>query len=173
MDLRSYLRFLRGSWEWVAIFTLIGIMVAMAFSLLRTPKFSATSELFLTTPGYSSVSSLLTTNTSPYQADAFSQLRARSYVGLASRLDLARRVIDKLGLSMRPEDLAAATSASVQPDTVLIHVTVDSNSSAQAKVLADGVTAELADDIRKLETPAGMLIATVDPVVTQPAVAPK
>ena len=84
----------------------------------------------------------------------------------------SRRVVEKLGIAMRPEDLAAATSASVRPDTVLIAVRVKSSSSAEAKVLADAVTAELANDIRKLETPSGSLIPVVDPVVTQLAETP-
>jgi Mrp family chromosome partitioning ATPase/capsular polysaccharide biosynthesis protein len=173
MELRSYIRFLRGSWEWVALFTLAGLILAMGLALATTPRFVATSELFLTTPGYSSIGSLATNTTSPYQADIFSQERARSYVQLASRVDLARRVVDKLGISMRPEDLADATSASVEPDTVLIDIRVRSSSPTDAKVLADAVTEELANDIRKLETPAGVLIATVDPVVTEPAEVPK
>ncbi len=36
MDLRSYVRFLRGSWELVAVFTLIGITVAMGFVVNNT-----------------------------------------------------------------------------------------------------------------------------------------
>ncbi len=172
MDLRSYLRFLRGNWEWIAALTSIGVVAAMALSLSTTPKFAATSELFLTTPGYSTMGSLSTFNTSPYQADSFSQQRARSYVELATRVDLARRVTDTLDINMRPEDLAAATSATVAPDTVLMNITVRASSSAEAKALADAVTAELANDIRKLETPSGTLIPTVDPVVTQPAGTP-
>ena len=172
MDLRSYVRFLRGSWEWIAALTSIGVVAAMALSLSTTPKFAATSELFLTTPGYSTMGSLSTFNTSPYQADSFSQQRARSYVELATPVDLARRVTDSLDINMRPEDLAAATSASVAPDTVLMNITVKASSSAEAKALADAVTAELANDIRKLETPSGTLIPTVDPVVTQPAGTP-
>jgi capsular polysaccharide biosynthesis protein len=173
MDLRSYIRFLRGSWLVVALFSLAGTLVGMAFVLSTTPKFAATAELFLTTPGYSSVGSLSTNTASPYQADAFSQQRAQSYVQLASRPDLARRVVDELGLNMRPEDLAKAISASVEPDTVLIDVTVKSASPSEAKTLADAVTAQLANDIRKLETPAGALIPVVDPVVTQPAETPR
>ena len=173
MDLHSYVRFLRRNWEVVVAFTLIGITVAMGFVLFTTPKFSATSELFLTTPGYSSLGSLATNESSPYQADAFSQQRARSYVQLAYRVDLARRVTERLKLNMKPEDLVAATSASVQPDTVLMDVTVESNAPTQAKVLADAVTAELANDIRTLEVPAGILIPNVDPVVIQPALTPQ
>ena len=172
MDLQSYVRFLRGNWDWIALFTLIGVILAMVVSLSTTPKFVATSQLFLTTPGYSSTGSLSTQLTSPYEADAFSQERARSYVQLASRVDLARRVVEKLGISMRPADLADETSASVEPDTVLIDVAVKSSSPAEAKILADAVTAELANDIRKLETPSGKLISVVDPVVTQLAETP-
>jgi capsular exopolysaccharide synthesis family protein len=172
MDLRTYLHFLRHSWEWITASTLIGVTVAMAVVLSTTPKFAATSELFLATPGYSATGNLASYETSPYQADVFTQQRARSYVQLASRADLARRVVEKLGLNMRPEDLANATSSAVRPDTVLIKVTVKSSSPIEAKVLADAVTAELANDIRILEMPSAVVIPTVEPVITQLAITP-
>ena len=172
MDLRRYLNFLRSQWEWIAIATIAGGVIAMSIALSATPKYAATSELFLATPGWSSVASIDNADNSPFQADAFSQQRARSYVELAARPDLAQRVVDKLQLGMGPADLAAATSARVRPDTVLIAVTVKSSSPVDAQNLANAVTVQLADDIRRLETPAGMRIPNVDPVITQLAEAP-
>jgi polysaccharide biosynthesis transport protein len=172
MDFRRYLDFLRSQWEWIAIATIAGGVIAMSIALSATPKYAATAELFLATPGYSSVASIDTADNSPFQADAFSQQRARSYVELATRPDLARRVVDKLQLEMSPTDLAAAVSARVRPDTVLIAVTVKSSSPVDAQNLANAVTVALADDIRRLETPAGMRIPNVDPVITQLAEAP-
>ncbi len=172
MDFRRYLDFLRSQWEWIAIATIAGGVIAMSIALSATPKYAATAELFLATPGYSSVASIDTADNSPFQADAFSQQRARSYVELATRPDLAQRVVDKLQLAMSPTDLAAAVSARVRPDTVLIAVTVKSSSAVDAQNLANAVTVALADDIRRLETPAGMRIPNVDPVITQLAEAP-
>ena len=172
MDLRRYLDFLRSQWEWIAIATIAGGVIAMSIALSATPKYAATAELFLATPGWSSVASIDNADNSPFQADAFSQQRARSYVELAARPDLAQRVVDKLQLGMSPADLAAATSARVRPDTVLIAVTVKSSSPVDAQNLANAVTVQLADDIRRLETPAGMRIPNVDPVITQLAEAP-
>ena len=172
MDFRRYLDFLRSQWEWIAIATIAGGVIAMSIALSATPKYAATAELFLATPGYSSVASIDTADNSPFQADAFSQQRARSYVELATRPDLAQRVVDKLQLAMSPTDLAAAVSARVRPDTVLIAVTVKSASPVDAQNLANAVTVALADDIRRLETPAGMRIPNVDPVITQLAEAP-
>jgi capsular polysaccharide biosynthesis protein len=172
MDFRRYLDFLRSQWEWIAIATIAGGMIAMSIALSATPKYAATAELFLATPGYSSVASTDNADNSPFQADAFSQQRARSYVELAARPDLAQRVVDKLQLDMSPADLAAAISARVRPDTVLIAVTVKSSSPVDAQNLANAVTVALAEDIRRLETPAGMRIPNVDPVITQLAEAP-
>ncbi len=169
MDFRRYLEFLRSQWEWIAIATIAGGVVAMALALSATPKFAATAELFLATPGYSGVASIDNADNSPFQADAFSQQRARSYVELATRPDLARRVVESHQLAMSPTELAQSVSARVRPDTVLIAVTVKSPSPVDAQNLANAVTAQLADDIRRLETPAGMRIPNVDPVVTQPA----
>jgi Mrp family chromosome partitioning ATPase len=169
MSLASYVRWLRSNWTWVAVFTLIGITVAMSFALAKTPKFVATSEMFLSTPRFGNVS---LPDDSPFLADGFSQQRARSYVQLASRVDLARRVVDKLGIDLRPEDLAAATSAWTPPDTVLIDISVKASSPAEAKILTDAVTAELASDIRKLESRSGQVIPVVEPLVTKRAESP-
>jgi Mrp family chromosome partitioning ATPase/capsular polysaccharide biosynthesis protein len=165
----SYLRWLRENWACVATFTLIGIIVALAFSLSVKPKFVATSEIFLSTPRFGNVS---LPADSPFLADGFSQQRARSYVPLASRVDLARRVVDRLGIDLRPADLAAATSAWTPPDTVLLDIAVESSSPHDAKILADAVTAELATDIRTLESRSGQVIPVVEPVVTKPAETP-
>jgi capsular polysaccharide biosynthesis protein len=169
MTLPSYLRLLRRNWTWVSLFTLVGISAALALALSVTPKFVAVSEIFLSTPRFGNVS---TPDNSPFLADNFSQQRARSYVHLATREDLARRVIDRLGIDMRPADLAAATTAWTPPDTVLIDVAVESTSASEAKVLADAVTAELSADIQALESRSGQLIPIVQPVVTQPALTP-
>ncbi|CAN5140117.1 hypothetical protein BH11ACT7_BH11ACT7_02390 [soil metagenome] len=172
MDLRGFLRILAAKAEWVVASIAGGAICAMAVAFLTPPQFIAVSEMFLATPGYSAVGAYSTEDSSPYQADGFSQQRARTYVKLATRVDLARRVIDKLGIDMRPDDLARSVSASVQPDTVLIDVSVKSTDPMAAKVLADAVIAELADDIRTLETPAGMRISSVDPVITESAEVP-
>lgn len=144
----------------------------MAIALLATPKFAATAEMFLATPGYSGIASIDNADNSPFQADAFSQQRASTYVELATRPDLARRVVDNHQLQISPEDLAAVVSARVRPDTVLIAVTVESSSPVDAQNLANAVAGQLAEDIRHLETPAGMRIPNVDPVITQPAELP-
>ncbi|OBB73330.1 Wzz/FepE/Etk N-terminal domain-containing protein [Mycobacterium sp. 852014-52144_SCH5372336] len=172
MTLRDYLSFLRDSWVWVTVSTLIGISLAMVLVLSITPRYAATAQIFLATPGYSATGSLATSETSPFQADTFTQQRARSYVQLASHPDLAGRVIGKLGLDWRPEDLADAISAVARPDTVLIDITVKSERPDEARVLADAVTAELASDIRRLEMPSSVIIPTVEPVVTQRAATP-
>lgn len=169
MSLYSYLRWLRGNWAWIAIFTLIGVIVATALSLLAKPKFVATSEIFLSTPRFGNVS---LPSDSPFLSDGFAQQRARSYVQLAGRVDLARRVVDRVGVDMRPEDLAAATSAWTPPDTVLIDISVKASSAIEAKILADAVTAELSHDIRTFESRSGQTIPVVEPVVTKPAETP-
>jgi uncharacterized protein involved in exopolysaccharide biosynthesis len=64
MDFRRYLDFLRSQWEWIAIATIAGGVIAMSIALSATPKYAATAELFLATPGYSSVASIDTADNS-------------------------------------------------------------------------------------------------------------
>lgn len=165
----SYALWMLRNWAVIAIFTLVGVAVALALSLSARTMFTATSELFLSTPRFGNIS---LPPDSPFLADGFAQQRARSYVRLASRVDLARRVVQKLGIDLAPEKLAAATTAWTPPDTVMIDLAVSASSPEDAKILTDAVTAELAADIRSLESRSGQVIPVVEPVVTNSAQTP-
>lgn len=167
--MRTYARMLLSQWQCVAIFTLGGVIIAAGLSLMTTPQFAATAEIFLSTPRFNNAGPA---NTSPYQSDIFTQQRARSYVELATRVDLAKRVIAKLGIEMQPDELAKKTTASVLPDTVLIDISVTSSSPAESRMLTDAVTAELMRNITTLESRGGLGVPVVEPILTQAAETP-
>ena len=47
MGLRDYLRVLRKRWRWLAVCMILGAAVAVSLTLTTTPKYQATSQLFV------------------------------------------------------------------------------------------------------------------------------
>ncbi|TSE00418.1 hypothetical protein FOS14_08350 [Skermania sp. ID1734] len=173
MDIETFAYVLRRKWRLVLVCLMAGLVAGIGFSLMQTPMFESTARVFLRTPGWNNVTTADTAETSPYHADEFAQQRARSYARLASSEAVAARVIGNTKIPMDPRDLAANTSVHLIPDTVLLDINVQNRSPSRARELADGVSAELASEIRAIETPRGSLIPTVEPVVISPATTPR
>ncbi|MCU1648143.1 MAG: capsular polysaccharide biosynthesis protein [Nocardia sp.] len=167
----SFTALLRHRWQLVATVFLVAILAGIGVTVQTTPKFVSTARIFLATPSWNGATRN-SDEASPFRGNDFARSRAQSYVHLASDVDLAHRVIDKLGEHLSPDVVAGEVTAHLIPDTVLIDVSVADPSAPQAQRLADGVAAELAAQIRAVETPTGSLIPTVDPVITQTAQLP-
>src|SRR4051794_27264075 len=99
MELREIGRVLRASWWMPVVGMLLLALVALAVSLLATPRYTAQSQLFVS-------SSQSTSPTEALTGSQFSQQRISSYSQLLTGDDLAARVVDRLGLDMSPHDLA-------------------------------------------------------------------
>lgn len=164
----SFTALLRHRWQLVATVFLVAVLAGMGVTVQTTPRFVSTARIFLATPSWNGATHN-SDEASPFRGNDFARSRAQSYVHMASDVDLARRVIDKLGEHLSPESVADEVTAHLIPDTVLIDVSVADPSAGQARRLADGIAAELAAQIRAVETPTGSLIPTVDPVITQTA----
>src|SRR3954451_19145517 len=102
---------------------IVGAAAALLVSLLQTPVYTSSTQLFVSTRDSTSTSDV-------YQGSQFSQQRVSSYAQLITGEDLAGRVINRLHLQLTPQDLHDEITASAVTDTVLIDVTV-TDSSAQ------------------------------------------
>jgi receptor protein-tyrosine kinase len=154
VSFRELLSAIRRGWWIVCGFAFVGGVVALAISMLQVPKYTASTQLFVSTTDTSSPSDV-------YQGGQFSQQRVTSYAQLLGGAELARRVVGDLGLSMSPESLAAEISASAVPDTVLLEVQVTDVSPGRAREIAASVGSQFTEMVTELETPQG---ATVSPV---------
>lgn len=172
VNLRDYFATVRRSWRIVVAFVLVGLLVGLGLSLLTPTKYESSSQVFLAAPRWKIPGSIEGVESSPYQGDAFTQRRARSYVPLIKSRDLALRVINTLGLYTTPEELSDNLSARVIPDTVLIEISARADTAKNAVELTDGLVAELSNAIKVLETPGGTQIPTVEPVVVEEALLP-
>lgn len=142
------------------------VMGAIAYTLLITPQYQASTRLFVSTSSSSSVSEI-------YQGNRFSQERVVSYAELLMGETLAQRTIDKLGLDMSASSLRENISASAKPDTVLIDVAVRDPSPVRARDIANTLSDEFVAMVRELETPDGGATPDARVVVEQRATIPE
>lgn len=125
---------------------LIVVLAALAVTLLTTPLYQASTRLYVSATGGSSVAEM-------YQGNRLSQERVISYAELLEGITLAQRTIDKLGLDMKAEDLRANITATTKPDTVLLDVKVLDPSPVRARDIANALSDEFVVMVRELETP--------------------
>src|SRR4051794_28426181 len=136
----------RTGW-WVALIGLIvGGGAALAVSLVQTPQYTSSTQLFVTTADS-------TQNTAAARGSQLTVQRAAAYARLIPGGALTKRVIDKLGLELSPRQLKREIVATAVPNTSLINVTVTDPSARQARRIADAIGTELPALVNQLETP--------------------
>ena len=113
------------------------------------------------------------TTAAAYQNDEVVAGRVNSYIALLTSDVVMKRVIDELGLSLTPAELAARVSATnVPPQTSIIDVAVTAESPDAARRLADTVAQEFVSYTDALETPTGEDGQKVHTTVVTPASEP-
>jgi receptor protein-tyrosine kinase len=162
MEFRDVLAALRQGW-WLAVMgVVIGGLAALGVSLLMTPRYSAETQLFVSTDDSSSTSAV-------FQGSQFSQDRVSSYAELLGGEELATRVVDALDLNMSPGQLIGEIEVSTVPQTVLLNVTVTDPSPQQARLIAEEIATQFPAMVTELETTSSgaspVRVAVVHPPV--------
>lgn len=146
MDLRDYIKVLRNRWLLIAGTTVLALLGAIGATLVATPRYESSTQLFVSTQGGSDSTDLA-------QGNSFSQQRVKSYAEIASTPAVLGPVIDELGLATTPAQLARSVTADAPLDTVLINIAVRDDSAAQAQRIAAAVGNQFALTIVSLEQP--------------------
>lgn len=146
MNLQDFVRLLRTRWVTVCVTVVLVLLASIAYSLLTTPLYQASTRLFVSTTSGSSPSDV-------YQGNRFSQERVVSYSELLMGETLAQRTVDKLDLDMSAQQLQGNVKASAKLDTVLINVHVLDSSPVRARDIANTLSDEFVAMVRELETP--------------------
>ncbi len=81
MEVQDYVRIVQSRWRIIALATVVGLLTALAASLVSTPMYQASSRLFVSTAAGASVNEA-------YQGNLFSQQRVASYTKLATGEDV-------------------------------------------------------------------------------------
>lgn len=165
MNIHELFRILRGRWLLILVTALATVGVASLLTLTATPQYASTARLFISTSGSGD-------ETQVNQGGQFSLQRVKSYSDLLTGQEIARRVIDKLGLEETPKDLADQISSSSKMDTVILTVRVTDADPKRATLLTQTVTDVFVAFITELETPPGQDQATTKATVVDPASEP-
>ena len=143
LDLRTHLLALRRFWKSVLVCALAGLAAAFGASWLTQPQYETRTTFFVATQSSAGSSAL--------QADEFAQRRINSYVGVINSERLAQIVIDDTGGTMTTAEVSATISASVDPDTVLMTVTVRDVSADRSLIISKSIAANLDKLIGELD----------------------
>ncbi|UMB70718.1 Wzz/FepE/Etk N-terminal domain-containing protein [Mycobacterium paraterrae] len=122
----------------------VALLAAVAYEVSSDTEYTASTEFFLRAPD-------VKTSAGAYQGDLFSRQRAQTYVNLFQSDDLAQTVIDKLGLTLTPQQLVSKVSAVAVKNTVLMAVSVTDGNAQHAANIANGYGSVLNAYVAKLE----------------------
>ncbi|MGB3770848.1 MAG: hypothetical protein WBA00_06875 [Rhodococcus sp. (in: high G+C Gram-positive bacteria)] len=164
MNIAEFASTVGRRWTTVVTGVLLGALVSAGLLLTSDTVYRSTSELFLSTPGWGGPTTLGNSDSSPYQGDEFTRQRAQTYIRLIEDMDFSQRVSDRMQNTVSAEQINSHLDVRVVPDTVLLEVTGGSDSPTVARDISVAASEQLSEDIRTLETPAGLRVSTVQPV---------
>ena len=166
MTVQDYLRVLREQWLIIVSAVVVALVAACAVWLLRPPEYTARLTMYVS-------AQTADTAATAFEGAQLSQQRVTSYVELVSSTRVSREVIEELGLTGTPEEVAEQITASSALDSVLIDVAVTGRSPEQVAAMANTVGDVFTGLVDELERPATR--GAVPPVavrVVEPATVP-
>lgn len=165
MDLKDFLKVIRTRWVTVFVTATLTTLAAVAYTLMQTPQYEASTRLFVSTAAGTSVTDL-------YSGNRLAQDRVISYTQLIMGETLAQRTVDRLNLDMGAATLKEKVTAKAKLNTVLIDVLVVDSSPVRARDIANALSDEFVIMVRELETPAQGAKPDARVVVEQRATVP-
>lgn len=138
----------------------LAIIGAVALSVLTPPQYESTAKVYVTAD---------VEGAADFQANFFLGNAVASYASLANHRELMQQVIDELQLTESPEQLAEKIEAIVEPETVIIDITVRDSSAVRAQEIARVHSQLFVEYIKDLETPPTQDESFILPTITDPA----
>lgn len=148
MELREYVRILRRNWAIIVAVTLLGIAIAAAWSMTRTPEYRAQSTVFVSSRAGESIAEL-------EQGSSFTQSRVVTYANLVATPIVLDPAVETLEFDGDAADLSDRVRATVVPNTSLITITVTDTDAVRAADTANAVATSLASTVEALESVDG------------------
>ena len=135
MELQDYLGILRKRWISIVVLTVLATAAAVGASLLTTPLYQASTQVYVSVQGGTTTSEML-------QGANFTRQQVSSYAKLVTSPLVLTPVIDSMGLDERAETLAGRVTADSPLNTSLIDITVTDPNPAIAAAIADAIAAK-------------------------------
>ncbi|WP_062311245.1 polysaccharide biosynthesis tyrosine autokinase [Demequina rhizosphaerae] len=166
MELQDYLRILRKNWILILLLTVLGASAGFAYSMVSTPSYSASSKVFVSTSGGSTVSELAV-------GSNFTQQRVKTYADLISTSAVLQPTIESLHLDMSVAQLRGKISASTPASTSVIDISVSDSDPVFAASLATEAANQLIGVVEDIETTDASEGSPVSLAVVQEAEVPQ
>jgi capsular exopolysaccharide synthesis family protein len=147
LNVQEFAQLLRSQWLIICSTIVVGVLAAVALTLLTTPQYEASTRLFVST------TTVAKDPYAAYQGTLFTQQRVTSYTKLLMGDALAQRTVDKLHLDMGAATLQAEVKANSN-DAALIDVSVRDPSPARARDIANALSDEFVVMVGELEASA-------------------
>jgi succinoglycan biosynthesis transport protein ExoP len=149
MERSRYFAALYRRWFVVVLVGLLGLGLAAALASSHTAKYRASTSLFFSVSGASSVSDLS-------QGAAYTQNLMPSFSALATTAQVLDPVAQQLGLHKTDSQLASMIKTKTATGAVILQIFVTDSSASESAAIANGVAAQLAKSV-----------GTLSPAVTQ------
>lgn len=168
MELRDFLLILRKSWILVFSTALLLLGASAGWTLVKTPQFEATAQLFVSVrTGEASAGDLT-------QGSNFARQAVTSYVAVVNSAIVMDRVVSELDIPVTSEELAEQVSAESPVNTVLIDIRAIDPDPQKAALIANTTSAVFSDVIsNQLEGSPDDATTRVQVDVIQPARIPE
>lgn len=148
IQLRSLGSTLLRGW-WLAVgFGLLGGVLLLGISLMQTPKYEASSTLYVT-------SGIEPNAQSAYQGSLASQQKVTSYAQLVKSEAVLGRALRLSSLPISVDEARSSIFVSSSPDTVLLRIGAVSTSPETAVRLVSAVSDSLVSVVGEIERPEG------------------
>ncbi|HZV24807.1 MAG TPA: polysaccharide biosynthesis tyrosine autokinase [Acidothermaceae bacterium] len=149
MERSRYVAALYRRWFVVVLVGLLGLGLAAALTSSHTAKYRASTSLFFSVSGASSVSDLS-------QGATYTQNLMPSFSALATTAQVLDPVTQQLGLHKTDSQLASMIKTKTATGAVILQIFVTDTSASQSAAIANAVAAQLAKSV-----------STLSPAVTQ------
>ncbi len=154
------LNVIAAKWMLVVAFTLIGLIAAIGYSLLQPQTYVATVRTYIAT----GTSDML----EAYQGNQAARASIQTFAVLATDPTVAQRAIDRSGVDISLPQFISEISVSVPPQTVILDVSVQNSTSADAERLSTALAQELVGTVTALQEPTSggpgaLRLVVVDP----------
>lgn len=164
MELSDYLAALRKRWLTIVALCILGALAALAYASLSTPKYQATSSVFVSSNQGATTGELV-------QGSTYTQNLVASFTQLATKPVVLNPVIEELNLTLSSTQLESDVTAETPLNTVLIDITAVSGSPVEAASIANAVAETLAEVVTDMSptTQDGRPTITMETVATAQA----
>lgn len=155
-DLRDFIDMIRRYWMGEMLVLLVTIGLVALLTAFQPRVYTSTATGLTQAASGDSLSMALA-------GESLAKSRAESYVRVATSDAVAKRAIEILGTKRSISDLLGHVQASLPADTAVIEIRASASTPDDAAKLANAWTQALADQVKELESPEGLI---GDPALT-------